>query len=202
ASSGMDESTVTLVEMDVDAMPEQLRKKQIDAFAAWEPTPTWAVFQDNAQIVYRFLSSGYVYFAPSVVQDHPEAVRILLAAQIRALTWLDQSEANLEQGVDWGIEEMHKLLNTQEKRDRDELVRLTMRGLRNLSLTPLLPEDDRMPQGRLAKAVAFLRKIDKIPRDASWESVSSCFHPELVETVLLAPTQYQLDLFDYRQEVP
>lgn len=200
--SGLQESDVTLHNMEVSAMAEQLRKGSIDAFAAWEPTPAMAVFQDGAQVSYRALSSGYLYFTDDFASRHPQAIRHIIAAQVRALAWLDQSEVHLQQAVGWVIQHVEQLVGKNHPLDQDELTRLAMRGLRNLGLTPLLPETDLARDGPLARAVSFLRQIGKLPAATDWSTVRTCFKPDQVREVLATPQPYRLDQFDYSSEIP
>lgn len=81
SSANLDESDVELVAMDVAMMPEALNRNEIDAFAAWEPTPTIALITcERAVVIHRSLSSGYLYFSRSFAQRHPEAMRLIVAA--------------------------------------------------------------------------------------------------------------------------
>ncbi len=89
-SAGLDESMLTLVPMEVTEMPKALHEGKIDAFAAWEPTPFITVKQyPETVIIHKSLSSGYMYFKREFFDKHPEIVRLFLAAEIRAINWMN-----------------------------------------------------------------------------------------------------------------
>ncbi len=74
SSAGLEEADVRLIPLEVDQMPDALADGSIDAFSAWEPTPTIALTRFRNQVViHRSLSSGYLYFSRSLAESRPKA---------------------------------------------------------------------------------------------------------------------------------
>jgi sulfonate transport system substrate-binding protein len=82
----IDESEVNMVAMDVNEMPEALKRGEIDLFASWEPMPTIAGQLYGAEAIYRSLSTGYLYFSRQYAERHPDVPHHLIASQIRSIT--------------------------------------------------------------------------------------------------------------------
>lgn len=200
ALAELTESDVTLVSMDATEMPLALREGRIDAFSAWEPTPTLALASDeNAVVIHRSLSSGYLYFTKAFSEKHPEALREIVAAEIRALAWLQIDKVNLLKASAWDIAADEAiaggpmLLTAQRNA---ELAKVDILGLGSI---PYIPETSLAPQGRLHREYEFLRALNKLPRSAHWDKVRSSFDRTIIEEIVSEGRRYRLDEFDYSE---
>lgn len=199
SAAGLSESDVTLVPMNVDAMPQALQRGEIDAFSAWEPTPTIATTLYGQTVVHQFLSTGYMYFSPSFADQHPDLVSSLVAAQARALNWLEQSDVNLDRAVGWLEQAIRALVDHDFELPRQDTMQLARQSLRNLGLMPVIPKDDLLEDGRIGRAVRFLSSIGKAPPDLRWPTVRDCFRREVGVAVLAAPVKNRLHQFSYEE---
>lgn len=92
----LSETDVDLVPFDVNEMPAALDEGIIDAFSAWEPTPTIAQTQyHGVVIVQRSVTTGYLYFSSSFADQYPAVVNQLVASELRVLNWLKDHDQNL-----------------------------------------------------------------------------------------------------------
>ncbi|MBF0191060.1 MAG: NrtA/SsuA/CpmA family ABC transporter substrate-binding protein [Magnetococcales bacterium] len=201
AAVGLSEAEVTLVPMEVNAMPQALEQGTLDAFSAWEPTPTLAVSRYGHTIIHRVLSSGYLYFTRAFAENHPDRLALLVAAEARALNWLERSEDHLAQAVGWWEEAAGRMGMPDVEPFRHEIIRLAHGSLRHLWIMPVIPLEDLTEDGRIGRATRFLRSLGKVPSDLSWETVRSCFRREVGEAILSAPVSNRLDVFSCGEPV-
>ncbi|MBF0271589.1 MAG: NrtA/SsuA/CpmA family ABC transporter substrate-binding protein [Magnetococcales bacterium] len=195
AAVGLSEAEVTLVPMEVNAMPLALEQGSIDAFSAWEPTPTLATSRYGHKIIHRVLSSGYLYFTRDFSEQHPDRVSELVASEARALNWLERSEDHLARAVGWWEEAAGSMGMRDVESFRHEIIRLVHSSLRHLWIMPVIPLEDLMEEGRIGRAARFLRSIGKVPPGLGWETVRSCFRRDVGEAILAAPIPNRLDVF-------
>ncbi len=199
SSAGLEEADVHLIPLDVDQMPDALADGSIDAFSAWEPTPTIALkrFQ-NQVVIHRSLSSGYLYFSRSLTESRPEALRLIVASQLRAMRWLWRDPQNLLDASNWAIEAGRDLSGKTGVLTAEDYGTLAKNDLLGLASMPALPGPDQMPDGRLAAEFDFLKKLGKIPATAQWEDVQSCFDNTISREVISSQARYQLSSYHYR----
>ncbi len=200
ALAELTESDVTLVPMDATDMPRALREGRINAFSAWEPTPTLALAADeNAVVIHRSLSSGYLYFTRAFSEKHPEALREIVAAEIRALAWLHIDKANLLKAAAWDIAADEALAGDPTLLTAQRNAELAKVDILSFGAIPYIPETSLAPQGRLHREYEFLRALNKLPRSARWDKVRSSFDRAIIEEIASEGRRYRLDEFDYSE---
>ncbi len=92
---GIDREQVTFVDMKPDEMSEAVRNGKVDAVSTWNPT--------SSQLLKEFGNNGIIFYGETFytevfcvasdqdyVRNHPEAVRKVLRALIRAETFVKQ----------------------------------------------------------------------------------------------------------------
>ncbi|MBF0153469.1 MAG: ABC transporter substrate-binding protein [Magnetococcales bacterium] len=189
---------VHLIAMDVHAMPAALRQGEIDAYSAWEPTPTLSTSQGWGWPLFRSTMVGYLYFAPALARDDPLVVKHFLASQVRALIWLRQSERHLRQAVQWAVQSARDFIHDIPLPAQEELEVIALRGLRRLGTVPAIEEQGLTREGHLGQMLGFLKKIGKIPDSVSLESVRSCYDLKTLQEVLDDPAGHRLRIFSYQ----
>jgi NitT/TauT family transport system substrate-binding protein len=193
SSEGLSPKDVHLIPMDVAEMPEALETGSITAFSAWEPTPAVTLKNvENSVVIHRSLSSGYLYFNKETMRDHPEAVRYIIAAEIRAIRWMHGRRRNLLQASRWTIESGEKLFRRDWSLSPEEVATLSGRDLLQSSNAPIIPEKSLRDSGTLHQEFLFLRKIGKIPGEVSWSRVHESFDREAILDVLVHPEGYSV----------
>jgi len=194
----LDESDVEMIPLDVTEMPDALNKGDIDAFSAWEPTPTISLmrFADH-RIIQQSLISGYLYFSATFARDHPEAVDEIVLAVIRALNWMGARPASLERASAWGFSAAERLESDVSRLGLDAYLDIARDDHVISTADPALPVLDLEDGGRLQHEFEFLQSLGKISGSITWGEAKRCFDSTIVERLRAeAGTQ----LRDYRYD--
>lgn len=201
AGAGLDEKGVRLIPMDVDRMPDALRFGQIDAFSAWEPTPSIALKkQKNAVIIHRNLSSGYLYFLKSFSVENHKAVNHIVASAIRAIRWMQLGNENLIKACTWSKKTAEELAGKSIELSSEEIAELAKKDIIGMRQPSRIPNRTLAANAPLHDEFEFLKASGKIPVSADWNDVRSSFDRRIVEEVLANPKKYKLDEYDYLGE--
>ena len=193
-AAGLTEDDVHLVRMDVTRMPEALRRGDIDAFCAWEPTPTMALTADPDLVpLSRDINAGYMYFRSEFSDRHPEAVRLILASLVRALTWMTSRDDNLLRAARWARDAGQELSGAESNLSPEQYARLGKESLRSIASLPMFASSDTTAAGRIFEAFNFLQGIGSVPDSVAWSRVRDSFLPGPLEEVLRKPVRYRLD---------
>lgn len=186
-----------LVPMDVDAMPEAIRDRRIDACVAWNPITSLIISENSdASVVYRKLWTTFLYFRGGFAKTHPQAVRSLLASQVRAIRWVKRDLDNLTLSSRLSINACRALSPDMPLPPFKDFVDLSL-AASILSVTQIISDDD-LADGRLLhNAFAFLKKERMIPAGAEWQKTRAMFDLETMAAILGEPRKWRLDEFDY-----
>ncbi len=201
--SGMRESDLTLVPMDVDDMIDALSRGEIDGFSAWEPAPSAAVQKvPGTRKIFRMTSSSYVYFSRSFAEKNPEAARRITASMIRSVRWMRADFRNLLTASGWTVAAEEALRSGEHQSSIEQIASVTKENLLNLSGVPLIPPNHLRAEGDLQNKFLFLKSKGMIPATDSWETVLSCFDTELARSLLSSPAEHRLDTFRFSPDTP
>jgi NitT/TauT family transport system substrate-binding protein len=198
SSGGLSEAQVNLIPMDVTMMPEALATGEIDAFSSWEPTSTIALtkYPENV-VIHRYLSSGYIYFVKSFSDKRPEVVRQIVAAEIRALRWMQSNKQNLLQASKWALQAGENLTNHKLELSVEQNASLGESDILGLTSAPIIPQNDLRQNGPLHMEFEFLKTLAKIPASTNWEKVHSSFDLQIMIDALANSKEYKLNDFNY-----
>ena len=198
-SAGMSDREVTLVPMDVSSMLEALENGTIDAFAAWEPTPTVALKQYPGKYAQIGRQTSYSFFllADQLARSHPEAAREIAAALVRAIRWLRKRDANLLAASRWAQAGAQSFSGKQLPISDQEIARITDNDLLDVPGAPALPAQLSREDSLLLKEFEFLKQIGKLPQGASRNKLTTSLTGRLMHDIIAAPARYQLNRFDY-----
>lgn len=195
---GLAETDVTLVAMEVTDMPEALHQGTVDAFSAWEPTPTVALLiTPNAVIIQRNLTRGYLYFTTVLAERYPEAVEEIVAAEIRAIDWLRDDEDNLLQASRWTITAGGALSGESIPLTPGHYATIALQDLLNVFSAPQISSSSLDEGSRLRLEFDFLQSTGSIPPEVTWETVRSSFNLDIVKHVLSEVDSHSLAVYDY-----
>ena len=199
AGAGLSESDVTLVQMNVRDMTEALTTGKIDAFAAWEPTPSTVLrtYPNRFSSLHKQISPAYLVVSRKLGQDNPEAVRLLAASLHRAVRWMQKSRSNLTTASAWTIEAMFRFTKVRQEITEKEIAALTRADLLDIAGAPLIPANESENNSGLWRTFQFFKKSGKLPADLSWQKVQSSFDREHTPAVIANAKRYKLDEFDY-----
>ncbi|QWV97392.1 ABC transporter substrate-binding protein [Geomonas nitrogeniifigens] len=197
ASVGLTEQDVRLVPMDIDAMPASIEAGDVDAFVAWEPAPTLTLVKNTeARVLFRGASSDFFLVSGSLVRRDPQAALSLSAALVRALNWLRQSNANLQQAALWAAKDAESLNPRLQKLPQTHVIEITRREILDVPAAPVIVRLSGHPP--LKEEFYFLKKLGKIPAGADYQRVERAFAYDGLQQVLKSPQRYRLGEFEYR----
>ncbi|MFQ5686425.1 MAG: NrtA/SsuA/CpmA family ABC transporter substrate-binding protein [Candidatus Scalindua sp.] len=198
SSDGLNEAQVNLIPMEINEMPEALQTGKIEAFSAWEPISTIALmkYPENV-VIHRYLSSGYIYFMKTFSDRHPKVVRHIIAAEIRALRWMQSNRQYLLQASEWAIQAGEDLTNHKLELSVEQNASLAESDILGLTSAPIIPQNDLRQDGVLHKEFEFLKTLGKVPASTNWDKVYNSFDLQTIINVLANSNKYKLNEFDY-----
>lgn len=180
ATAGIKEHQVEMVMLDVTRMPEALATGVVDAFAAWEPTPTVAATRFPGQTrMHASLCTGFLYFSESFADRSAAAMREIVASQLRAVFWLRDDRILMLNASVWALRAGESLSGTPSVLTAAVYVKLALDDLIGLTSTPLIPAAILREGGRLEREFQFLKQLGMLPPSAEWKEVRSRFDPSL-----------------------
>lgn len=196
-SVGLTEARVTLLPVAIDDMADALEKGSIDAFAAWEPTPSIALARNSAhRIVFRGRSSSYFVLDREFARKHPEAAHQVIAAYVRALQWMRRSGSNAERAARWAMADGQAFTGKPPQLTVAQAVAIAHREILDIPSAPAIaPGNGTEPP--LAGEFHFLKRLGKIPADSDWERIRQALDYTGLREVLQNKARYRIDTFDY-----
>jgi len=195
-SAGLGEKDVTLVALPISQMPDALQKGTIDAFAAWEPTPSLAIANapDRLTAIGRQSTSAYLVANRTMLERHPEVGHQVAAALLRAMGWLKEAK-HLQQAVAWNLATIGELNNDSRP---DQLQRIVAADLDAIRYSPrLAPLTGPRDTASLAAEFGFLKTLGKIPPHVGWEEIQRSLNRTIVDQVVRNPGHYQTSRYAY-----
>jgi len=199
SSYGLSETDVELVSMDVNKMIEAMLKDEVFAFAAWEPTPSVAIAEHGFVGSFGVLSSGYMYFRGDFADKHPMAMREIVAAEIRAIQWMQDSRENLVRACEWAIEAADTLTGESLSLSSEQYAFIAERDILGSSAatSAAIRTNSIAEGGRLEAEYLFLRDIGKVPAGSQWEDVYESFDLTILSDILDNALEYRLSDAQY-----
>jgi ABC-type nitrate/sulfonate/bicarbonate transport system substrate-binding protein len=195
---GVGENQVTLAFMDIIDMPKALEEGRVAAFVSWEPNTSMILREhEDFAVIHRSQFSGYLYFSGEFARRAPEAARRVVAAQIRAMGWLQANDQHLLRSCRWALEAYQAAVGHAPGLSAPQLAQVVKSDLLDVAPIPEIPEPDLASEGAMARAFAFLKKLGQLPGEATWEDTSRGFDRSLINQVLQQPERYRLDEHRY-----
>lgn len=196
ASAGLGESQVRLAPLGVADMPEALERKDIDAFAAWEPATTIALGKsDKNHMVFRGLTTDYFVIEQGFEKQHPQAALHLVAGFMRALEWMRRSPAHLEKAARWAKADTASFSGKQPALTDAQIAGITRREILDV---PSAPTILLRPGARaLKQEFEFLVKLGKLPTGAAWSAVEAALGYDGMARILADARTFPWRTFDY-----
>jgi NitT/TauT family transport system substrate-binding protein len=198
-NGGLTEHDVTLVPVEISKIPEALLSGKIDAFAAWEPTPSSILskYPDRYSVTGRQNSTSYLVITKKLAAKHPESTYLLAVAVARAMHWIGQDMSNLKKAVAWNQATINSLSGSSPAISAEELQKQLSSDIQNMRHTTgfssIVDNGNRL----LADEFDFLKKIGKLPQTAQWETVRKSFDNNLMDRIYRTPSASLINRFDY-----
>ncbi|MCI4626983.1 MAG: ABC transporter substrate-binding protein, partial [Candidatus Magnetoovum sp. WYHC-5] len=199
AAAGIKEQDVNMLSMEITDMPDAFEKGNVDALAAWEPYAHYAFFSSTAHaIIYRNISLGFIYFSKAFfVDNNDKAVYAIIAAEIRALKWLNQDTKNLYTAIEWTKTTEGTFAGKKALLTTLQIADLARKDLIGRAPQPRIPQYETTEEGVLYKEFTFLKQIGKIATDIKWQHVKDSFNFSIVDDILANTQKYEIDTFSY-----
>lgn len=201
SSEGLEETDVNLIQLNVNEMPEALVQGKIDAFSAWEPTPTIALAEfDEFVAIHRCLVSTFLYFSRSFANQYPQAVRQVVASQLRSIQWLRNRKSNIQQACGWTAQSQRDFAGQKTMLSTEQCISLLKGDLLDIGNVSSIPKQDLEVGGRLFGEFKFLKEFGKIPGEVGWNKVKSSFDLTVIKDVLVVPKEFQINTYEYAND--
>ncbi|MBF0422808.1 MAG: ABC transporter substrate-binding protein [Magnetococcales bacterium] len=194
----MDEYDVHMVRMPVNRMIPALQNGTIDAFVAWEPIPSMA--QETIKDLstpYRALVQSYFYFARHFSDSHPNLVRIMTAANLRAVRWLSQSRDHIRQGCRWHIGLANAFLHEPYMISVDQCIAIVQRDLLDPLPMTALAMDTLKQGGLIFQQVQFLKNLGLLSPESDPDRIWDAFDPGILAEIIKEQDRWKINKFDY-----
>jgi ABC-type nitrate/sulfonate/bicarbonate transport system substrate-binding protein len=197
-AAGLKESDVRMLPMDIELLTTALVDGKTDAFAGWEPIPSAALTANkDFRIISQFLNTDYLYWTEGFAKREPELSLHFLTAYIRAIHWLNQSDANVTRAAKWSLSGTEAFLG---KQSRFTLAQFKHRIRENLKLigSAEIPPDEFAQSSYLNRAFELLKSKELLTRQAQWNKVRESVYPFLVKEIHSNQNKYKYLKFDYK----
>lgn len=195
-SAKLSTADVTLIPLLNADLPDALARKEIDAFAGWEPAISLALAANpKNRIVFQGQSVDYFVISREFERSSPESARALVAGYVRAIEWMRQNPANLETAARWVLADGRAFSGSDSELSVDQIASITRRGILNVPSAPVIIKT--AGEQLLKAEYDLLKGLAKLPAAESWENVESSFAYEGLRDVLADPRKYRLRTFDY-----
>jgi len=199
-AAGLQETDVKMVPMDISLLTSALVKRDIDAFAGWEPIPTAAISENRElKIISQFLNTDFFYWTGDFARQKPEISLHFLTAYVRAINWLNENDGNLTLGAKWSISGTTSFLGKKSTLSFPQFKRQIRQNLKLIG-SGAIPPDEFTKGSYLNRAFNLLKKKNLLPIDSQWKKVENSLKSSLVNEVLTNPRKYKVKEFDYQAE--
>ena len=196
ASAGLEEAQAQLIPLRIDDMPDALERREIDAFAAWEPAPSIALARsDKNRIVFRGLTTDYFVIERDFEKRSPQAARHVVAGFLRSIEWMRRSQRHVEKAARWVLADGEAFSGKPGATSVAQIVAITQREILSVPSAPAILRTPARPP--LNNEFQFLAKLGKLPNGALWSNVETAFGYDGLARVMAEPRVYQIATFDY-----
>jgi hypothetical protein len=195
----LQESDVTLVPMEPAQMPDALESGAIDAFSAWEPTPSISIARNaKNRAIYRGMSTDWVVLSKEFSDQQPQAALLMVASFARAINWMRAATVHLEQAGGWVLGDGESFTAQPRSVPLAKAVEIARKDLLEVPGAPATPAkvDGVAP---LTREFEFLQQLQRLPPAAAVEQVTQAFDYTGLKQVQADPKKYKLFTFNYDQ---
>jgi NitT/TauT family transport system substrate-binding protein len=197
-AAGIAPNDVSLVAMEISDMPDALAAGRIDAFSAWEPTVKETLkSQPKTRVIHRSISSGYLYFTQDFCTQRTDALRAVLAAEIRAVRWLQRDRENLLRAAGWAADAASVVSRQKNALTRKQTAWLAANDLLGMDSEPRIPMRELSEGGQLHTEFQFLKSIRLVEQSTQWSAVLESFDTAVMDEILANPSKYRVRDYDY-----
>ena len=185
---GLSENDIRHMPMDAKDILDAIRNNKIDAFTSFEPTATiYTKIDPTLHTIHRSFSSyGFFNIRRDYGERHKEAVKTIIAAQIRAMMWLTESDKNINTASNWMAEESAKIVPIPLNKYIKELNIICSEDISgSINIYSIALNGDTIRNGGdMNREFEFLKAIGLIPKDRKWDDVTMHFDTDTALDVI------------------
>jgi ABC-type nitrate/sulfonate/bicarbonate transport system substrate-binding protein len=198
-SAGMAERDVTLVSMEPAQMPDALESGAVDAYSAWEPTPSISLARNpRNRAIYRGMSTDWVVLSRDLAETRPEVARLLVASYARAINWMRAAGQNATRVGRWVMADGEAFTGRKPDLPLNKAIEIARKDLLDVPGAPAVPSLlDGLPP--LMREFDFLRQQRRIAADADTRRITEAFAYGGLRQVQSEPKKHQLFVYNYDQ---
>lgn len=200
-SSGIPEEKVKLIPMEVSQMAEALDKRKIDLFSAWEPSVTEAInLHPEFYITFKKITTGYLYFQKTFIQENPRINDHLLASVIRSINWLRSDRQNLLLACEWNLIEIEKLTGKKSHLTPEILADVALKDILGYNSKYAIVINNKAIRnyGSLHKEYEFLASLTEEKENNGWDQVAKSFDLKMIRNILKHPIKNRLNEYKFK----
>lgn len=178
-------------------MVDALESGAVDAYSAWEPTPSISMQRNTAnRAIYRGMSTDWVVAAEPFTRQHSAAALALSAAYVRAVLWMRAAHANLERAASWVLSDGESFTGQARALTVAKAMEIARKDLLDVPGAPAVPAKvDGVPP--LTREFAFLQELGRLPQGAAAQQVTAALGYNGLQQVQATPQKYRIHLADY-----
>ncbi len=193
------EADVTLVILEPSAMPDALESGTVDAYSAWEPTPSISLARNpKNRAIYRGMSTDWVVMSRDFAEKRPKAALLIVSAFVRAINWMRSSSQHADQAGRWVLADGEAFTGVRPSLPLAKAVEIVRSDLLEVPGSPAVPSKlDGMPP--LLREFEFLQQQGRMPAGVSAQKVSEAFAYPGLKQVQSDPRTHRLFDYDYDQ---
>lgn len=177
--NGVSENDIRHKLLDAKDMFDAIKNNEIDAFTTFEPTTTlYTKIDPTLHTISRSFSSyGFFNIRKDYSGRHEEVITMIIAAQIRAVMWLGESDRNLDRASRWVAEESMKIVSLPLALYIKELNAICSEDIKgNMNAySAVIGEDAIGIGGDISNEFIFLKMKGFIQKDKEWADVRRNF---------------------------
>lgn len=196
-AGNMEIQDVTMVPMEPADMPEALETGAIDAYSAWEPTPSISLARNpKNRAIYKGMSTDWVVMPRELTLQQPQVAMSLMASYVRSINWMRRTKANVEQAATWVLADGSAFTALPSRLALDKAVEIAYKDLLNVPGAPSIPSLlDGVPP--LVREFTFLKEIGILAANADVEVLRAAFDVGSLKKIQADPKAHRLFVFDY-----
>jgi NitT/TauT family transport system substrate-binding protein len=186
-----------MVPLEPAQMPDALESKAIDAYSAWEPTPSISLARSpKNRAIYRGMSTDWVVFSREFANEQPQLALQLVASYVRAINWMRAEKKNLDRAGVWVLDDSAKFIGKKPEINLQKATEIARKDLLDVPGAPAVPNKiDGLPP--LAREFDFLLKQGKLASNTDPGKVQEAFSYDGLSKVQSNPGRFRTFEFKY-----
>jgi ABC-type nitrate/sulfonate/bicarbonate transport system substrate-binding protein len=193
----LSEGEVNLVKMEPSQMSDALESGNIDAYSAWEPTPSISLERNPLnRAIYRGMSTDWVVMSRDFAKAQPQVALMLMSSYVRAINWMRSSNENVERAAKWVLADGEAFTGKPSMLSVPKVIKIVRNDLLDVPGAPSFPPRfSGVPP--LVREFRFLQQQGLISAGISEDEIVEAFSYNGLKQVQADPRKFHLFAFEY-----